>query len=127
MIRFTPRRPGSHWSAKNLSRMPQLREAGLVQESGVRVYEARSRKREKLAAYEQADVALPAEYEDRIRSNPAAWSYFQAARPSYRKQVSWWIASAKKEETRLRRLSVLIDSCAAGELIPAMRWTEKKR
>ena len=70
---------------------------------------------------EQRAVALPGEYERKIRAEPDAWSYFQAARPSYRKQVTWWVVSAKREETRLRRLRILIESSAKGEVIPAMR------
>lgn len=125
-IRFTPRRAGSHWSAKNLTRMPELLKAGLVQPAGVQIYEARNLKRVKLAAYEQGDVELPAKYMDSIRANESAWTYFEAAPPSYRKQVSWWVVSAKQEATRERRLDTLIESCASGQLVPPLRWTKKK-
>ena len=125
-IRFTPRRTGSHWSAKNLTRMPELLKAGLVQPAGVQIYEARNLKRVKLAAYEQGDVKLPAKYMDSIRANESAWTYFEAAPPSYRKQVSWWVVSAKQEVTRERRLNTLIESCASGQLVPPLRWTKKK-
>ena len=126
-IRFTPRRKGSHWSARNLGRMKRLVEAGLVAAPGLAAYERRDRRKEKQASYEQPEAAaLPAEYEARIRANAAAWEYFQAARPSYRRQVTWWIVSAKREDTRLRRLGILIDSCEKGDVIPPLRWTKKK-
>ncbi len=127
-IRFTPRRPGSHWSARNLGRMKRLMKAGLVTEAGLAAYRRRRPGNEKRASYEQsANMALSAEYERRLRADPGAWDWFRAARPSYRKQVTWWVVSAKREETRLRRLGILIESCARGEVIPAMRWTQKKR
>ena len=126
MLRFTPRRKRSHWSARNLGRMKELIAAGLVTEPGLAAYERRDRRKEKQASYEQpGNVALPPEYEARIRADGDAWRYFQAARPSYRKQVTWWVVSAKREDTRLRRLGILIESSAAGKVIPPMRWGEK--
>ena len=126
-IRFTPRRKGSHWSARNLGRMKYLIAEGLVAEPGLAAYERRDRRKESQASYEQSEAAaLPPEYEARIRANAAAWEYFQAARPSYRKQVTWWVVSAKREDTRLRRLGILIESSAEGDVIPPLRWTKKK-
>ena len=126
MIRFTPRRRGSHWSAKNLARVEELRAAGRMQEAGIEVYDQRDRQREAQASYEQGKVSLPPEYDARLRESQAALDYWRSAPPSYRKQVSWWIVSAKQEKTRLRRLQVLIDSSAAGDVVPPLRWTQKK-
>ena len=125
-IRFTPRRKRSRWSARNLSRMKQLLAAGLVAEPGLAAYERRDKSKDR-AAYEPAVEALPPEYESRIRADPAAWDYFRRARPSYRKQVARWVVSAKKEETRLRRLGILIESSSEGRVIPPMRWMENKK
>lgn len=127
-IRFTPRRPGSHWSAKNLASIERLFDEKRVRQAGAKVYEKRKPANEKRASYEQGDpVELPSDYKTQVEANGAAWAYFQAATPSYRKQVIWWIVSAKKEETRLRRLSVLIKSSADGKVIPPLRWTVKKK
>jgi len=120
-IRFTPRRRGSHWSARNLGRMEHLLADGLVTEAGLAAYRRRDPANQKKAAYEQGDVTLPPAYERSFRAEGDAWSYFQAAPPSYRKQVTWWVVSAKREDTRLRRLGILIESSAKGEVIPAMR------
>lgn len=120
-IRFTPRRKGSHWSARNLGRMKHLLETGRVTEAGMAAYRARDPANEKRAAYEQGEVRLPAEYEQHLKAVPEAWRYWEAERPWYRKQVTWWVVSAKREETRKRRLKVLIESCARGGVIPAMR------
>ena len=125
-IRFTPRRKRSHWSARNLGRMKQLLAQGVVAEAGLAAYERRDKNRDR-AAYEPEVIKLPAEYERRIRADPAAWDYFRNARPSYRKQVARWVVSAKKEETRLRRLGILIESSAGGKVIPLMRWIEKRK
>ena len=111
-IRFTPRRPGSHWSARNLGRMKHLIAEGLVTEPGMSAYRKRNPAREKQAAHEQKNIVLPPEYERQLRADADAWDYFRRARPSYRKQVTWWVVSAKREETRLRRLRILIESSA---------------
>ena len=124
-IRFTPRRRRSQWSARNLGRMKRLLARGVVAEPGLAAYERRDKSKDR-AAYEPDVTTLPPKYESRIRANPAAWDYFRNTRASYRKQVARWVVSAKKEETRLRRLRILIESSAEGKVIPLMRWMEKK-
>ena len=126
-IRFTPRRRGSHWSARNLGRMKHLIAEGLVTEPGMAAYRKRNPAREKQASHEQKNIVLPPEYERQLQADADAWDYFQRARPSYRKQVTWWVISAKREETGLRRLRILIESSAKGEVIPSMRWAERKK
>ena len=91
---------------------------------GLAAYDRRDKSKDR-AAYEPDVTELPPEYERRIRADPAAWAYFRNARASYRKQVARWVVSAKKEETRLRRLDILIESSAGGKVIPPMRWMEK--
>ena len=125
-IRFTPRRKCSHWSARNLARMKQLLAAGLVADPGLAACERRDKSKDR-AAYEPDVTALPPKYESRIKADPAAWNYFRNARPSYRKQVARWVVSAKREETRLRRLGILIESSIKGKVIPPMRWMEKPK
>ena len=122
-LRFTPRRKRSHWSARNLGRMKELIAEGLVAEPGLAAYERRDRRKQKQAGA----ISLPAEYEGKLKANAAAWRYFQSARPSYRKQVTWWIVSAKREDTRQRRLAILIESCAEGDVIPPLRWAKKRQ
>ena len=122
-LRFTPRRKRSHWSARNLGRMKELIAEGLVAEPGLAAYERRDRRNQEPAGA----ISLPAEYEAKLKANAAAWRYFQSARPSYRKQVTWWIVSAKREDTRQRRLAILIESCAEGDIIPPLRWAKKRQ
>ena len=118
-IRFTPRRAGSRWSKRNVSRMEALMAEGLVEESGLAVFQARATS---LPDDQTAARALPATLEKRIRARPKAWGFFRATRLAYRKGASAWINSGKKEETRLRRLDQLIECCERGEPVPPLRW-----
>ncbi len=122
-LRFTPRRKRSHWSARNLGRMTELIAEGLVAEPGLAAYERRDRRKQE----PPGAISLPAKYEGKLKANAAAWRYFQSAPPSYRKQVTWWIVSAKREDTRQRRLAILIESCAEGDVIPPLRWAKKRQ
>lgn len=124
-VRFTPRRPNSNWSARNVARMQALIAEGLVEQAGLSAFKKRDPRTEASAARERRQAKLPSAYELRIKADRKAWQYLQSARPSYRKQVAFWILSAKKEETRIRRLEVLIASSRRGEPIPPLRWSTK--
>jgi uncharacterized protein YdeI (YjbR/CyaY-like superfamily) len=119
-IRFTPRRSGSTWSAKNISRVGELTEMGLMHPAGLAAFERRTEARSRVYSFEQETIALGRAYEQRFRADPAAWMFFKDQPPSYRKAVTWWVLSAKKEETRLRRLDVLIVDSANGRRIRQM-------
>lgn len=117
-IRFTPRKPRSTWSAVNIKRAGELIEQGLMQPTGLKALEARQENRSGIYSYEQRSPELPAQYGKKLKQNRAAWKFFQAQPPSYRKAANWWVLSAKKEETRLKRLDQLIQHSARGERIP---------
>jgi uncharacterized protein YdeI (YjbR/CyaY-like superfamily) len=114
-IRFTPRTAKSTWSAVNIKRMGELIAEGRVQPAGLAAFQAREESNSRIYAYENRDKAVfdPA-LEERFRANEAAWSFFQAQPPGYRKTAIFWVASAKQEATRLRRLDTLIADSAAG-------------
>ena len=126
MIRFTPRRPGSIWSAKNLKSVEKLIGQGLMQPAGMEVYNNRNKKMSVRYSFEQKKVELPDEYMAKIRANKKAWEFFQSLAPSYKKPSIWWVISAKREETRLRRLDVLIESSSEGRKIPPFIVSKKK-
>jgi hypothetical protein len=113
-IRFTPRRPGSIWSAVNIARVAALEEAGRMKAAGRKAFDARSEGKSRIYAYEQAGAELSAAYARELRRNKAAWTFFQARAPWYRKRMSYWVMNAKQEATRLRRLAKLIEVCADG-------------
>ena len=126
MIRFTPRKSTSHWSNVNIKRIKELMKAGLVEEPGIVAFKSRSAKKSGQAAYEKKRVSLPENYKKEIRKNKRAWKFYSALSPSLTKQYNAWIVQAVKEETRLRRLKVIIESSEKEELIPPLKWTRKK-
>lgn len=120
-IRFTPRRPRSIWSAVNLKRVPELIEAGLMEAPGMAVYEARDPERTNQYSFERENAKLTEEQEAAFRANPDAWAFFQSQPPGYRKLVTHWVTSAKRESTRARRLARLMEDSANGLRIKEMR------
>jgi uncharacterized protein YdeI (YjbR/CyaY-like superfamily) len=119
MQRFTPRRPRSNWSAVNIAKMRTLIDEGRAQPAGLAAFERRTPDRPTVYSYEQRQTATLSPAERRaVKANPAAWSFFDAQPPAYKRTVAWWIQSAKKTETRERRLAVLIDCSARGRLVP---------
>jgi uncharacterized protein YdeI (YjbR/CyaY-like superfamily) len=115
VIRLTPRRKRSIWSAVNVALVAELRAAGRMRPAGETAFAARRDDRTAIYSFEQAgEPSLPADDEARFRANPDAWAWFSAKAPSYRKQVIHWVISAKKPETRERRLATLIADSAAG-------------
>lgn len=119
--RFTPRKAASTWSARNIARVAELTEMGLMRPSGLEAFERRTEARSGVYSFEQGPIELGPVYEKRFRGNRAAWTFFQEQPPSYRKPATWWVISAKKEETRLRRLETLIEDSADGRRIKQLR------
>jgi uncharacterized protein YdeI (YjbR/CyaY-like superfamily) len=116
-IRFTPRKSRSTWSAVNVRRVGELTAEGRMRPAGLKAFEARSEDRTAIYAYEQRSPELTEPYAGELRANAAAWAYWQKQAPWYRKTASWWITSARKEETRRKRLASLIEACAQGRPI----------
>jgi uncharacterized protein YdeI (YjbR/CyaY-like superfamily) len=119
-IRFTPRRTTSIWSAVNIKRAQELIDQGLMRPDGIKAFQARKEYKSGIYSYEQRSEKLPDPYESEFKKNRTAWAFFQAQSPWYRKTVGWWIVSAKKEETRLKRLATLIEDCANGRKMPSL-------
>jgi len=116
-IRFTPRRPDSSWSAVNARRIEALEEEGRMETAGRKAFDARHPEKTGTYSYEQAHEGLPEPYEGMLRRNKAAWRFFEAQPPWYQKKAGWWVASAKKEETRLKRLARLAEESAQGRTV----------
>jgi uncharacterized protein YdeI (YjbR/CyaY-like superfamily) len=108
-IRFTPRRRGSIWSAVNIGRVAELKKLGLMQPNGLKAFEARTAEKSAIYAYENAPKELAPADEKKFRANKKAWTYFSGQAPSYRRSAINYVTSAKREETRARRLALLID------------------
>ncbi|WP_114953393.1 YdeI/OmpD-associated family protein [Sphingosinicella terrae] len=125
-IRFTPRRKGSTWSEVNLERYEALKADGRMTPAGIRAFEE-NRGRRNVYAYENEAKDLTPEETETFRRNESAWSDWERRPPSYRKVALHWITSAKKPETRLRRLETLIRDSAAGRKIGAVDIGRDKR
>ena len=105
-----------------LEKVAKLRKAGLMRPAGLAAFESRSEAKSGVYSFEQDEPAkLPRAYEKRLRENAAAWEYWTARPPSYRRTATRWVVNAKREETRERRLDQLIESSAAGLHIPPLR------
>jgi uncharacterized protein YdeI (YjbR/CyaY-like superfamily) len=127
-IRFTPRTGRSAWSAVNIKRAKELIEQGRMRPAGHKVFEARRDDRSGIYSYEQRGQAkLGRVFERQFRSNTKAWEFFQAQPPGYRTMATFWVVSAKREETRRRRLATLIDDSAHGRTVRPLTSPAKKR
>ena len=124
-IRFTPRRAGSIWSTVNVERFAALTAAGRMTEAGVRAYEE-NRHRTGVYSYERATAALTPAETAQFRKVKAAWADWQKRPPGYRKICLHWVTSAKKPETRARRLATLIADSAAGRKIAGLDLGRKR-
>jgi uncharacterized protein YdeI (YjbR/CyaY-like superfamily) len=127
-IRFTPRKERSNWSAVNVRRVGELIELGLMRPAGVAAFERRSDDRTAIYSYEQRKTAkLDAAQERRFKTNPEAWQWFQARPAGYRRTAAYWVISAKRPETRERRLEQLIEDSAAGRTIRSLTPPSQRR
>lgn len=117
-IRFTPRKATSIWSAVNIARVEALTQEGRMQPAGLKAFERRRENKSGIYSHEQRDhIELSEREMAALQANEKAWTFFQTQSPSYRKAVLWWVVSAKKDETRARRVATLIDDSANGRTI----------
>jgi uncharacterized protein YdeI (YjbR/CyaY-like superfamily) len=119
--RFTPRKKGGNWSRINIARVEELIREGRMQKAGLAAFEARDRDRPASYSFEQRDhPEFTPDQARRFRANKAAWKFFQAQPPGYRRLATFWVVSAKREETQLRRLATLIKDSAAARRLGAL-------
>jgi uncharacterized protein YdeI (YjbR/CyaY-like superfamily) len=121
-IRFTPRTSRSIWSAVNVKRVQELTRLGRMLPADLRAFENRTEERSGIYSYEQRRTAqLDAAQQRKFRTNPKALAFFESQPPSYPTAAVWWVLSAKKEETRQRRLERLIEDSARRRTIQPLR------
>jgi uncharacterized protein YdeI (YjbR/CyaY-like superfamily) len=119
--RFTPRKPRSTWSATNLQRVEELVALGLMHPAGLAAYAARDQAKTRQYSYEQAGRELADGFQRQFRANPTAWAFFQAQPRSYQKAANWWVMSAKRDETRVKRLTTLIGDSERKQRVAHLR------
>lgn len=117
-IRFTPRKPGSIWSSVNIRRARALIEQGRMTPAGLEAFTSRRASKSGVYSYEQRPDSLVEPYAGTLARNVAARRFFERQAPSYRRAATWWVISAKKEETRLKRARTLIELSQSEKLIP---------
>jgi uncharacterized protein YdeI (YjbR/CyaY-like superfamily) len=111
-VRFTRRQPKSRWSTVNIRRFRELLAARRVRPPGQAAFDARLKSE---YSFESRPRSLAPAHERQFRADEAAWRFFEAQPDWYRRTCAFWVASAKKEETRARRLAQLIQLSARGE------------
>jgi uncharacterized protein YdeI (YjbR/CyaY-like superfamily) len=127
MVRFTPRKPDSIWSAVNVRHVERLIESGQMQKPGLTAFGTRDLKKSQLYSYERYDCKLEAAHEKQFQANARAWEFFRAQAPWYRRTTTMWVVSAKCEETRLKRLATLIADSEKGRRIGLLDYPKSKR
>src|SRR3954449_9322840 len=116
-IRITPRRQGSIWSARNVSRVEALRAEGRMRPAGEIAFEKRRDDRTGVYSFEQ-QLELDAAADEALRRKPAALAFWEAQPAGYRRLATHWVMSAKRPETRARRLQSLLDASIRRERLP---------
>jgi uncharacterized protein YdeI (YjbR/CyaY-like superfamily) len=114
-VRFTPRRRSSIWSAVNIAKYQALQAQGRITPAGAQAFAHRKADKSVIYAYEQAHTAeLSPQEQAAFQRDGAAWAYFEATPPGYRKVMLHWVTTAKKPETRVVPLAKLVEACSAG-------------
>ena len=113
--RFTPRRPGSNWSAINIAKVTELTKQKRMQPAGLAAFAKRTEAKSRIYTYERVSVELDPPLAKKFKANKKAWTFFQAQPPYYRKLMTGWVNGAKQEETRLRRLDKLMALSESGK------------
>ena len=124
MNRFTPRKRNSNWSEVNIRRVEELTRQRRMRASGRKAFEARQPRKAGTVSYdERYEIELPPDLERRFRAKKKAWRWFQDQSPGYRSMALYWLMSAKRRDTRERRLETLIADSAKGLKIAPLRST----
>ena len=125
--RFTPRKTVSKWSNVNLRRYAELKEEGRIAPPGVAAFARYDPVKQERYSFEARPDAFSPELEKVFRKDAAAWRFFMDQPPGYRRLCIHWVSSAKREETRLRRLGKLVEHSAAGERLPQVTGQPRKK
>ena len=106
-IRITPRREGSNWSARNVGRVEALRAEGRMRPAGEAAFGRRRPERTAVYSFEQ-QLAFDDEANGALAGADGARAFWDRQPPGYRRLVTHWVMSAKRPETRAKRLATLV-------------------
>jgi uncharacterized protein YdeI (YjbR/CyaY-like superfamily) len=121
MIRLTPRRTRSIWSAINIRLAERLIQEKRMCPAGLKAFECRTVDRSRIYSYEKEKHVFTEEYLAEFKSHKRAWSFFESQPPSYRRLTTFWVIDAKKEETRRKRLAELIRVSEEGRRVGLLK------
>ncbi|HXN97195.1 MAG TPA: YdeI/OmpD-associated family protein [Candidatus Acidoferrales bacterium] len=126
-IRFTPRKPTGTWSSININLVRKLTKQRLMYPAGLKAFAARSERKSSIYSYEQRkNPRFTREQEKQFRANKPAWEFFRSQAPWYQRVTTYWVISAKREDTKLKRLSELIEYSQNHKILPRNTPTKKK-
>ncbi len=117
-IRFTPRKPVSKWSAVNLKRYAELEAQGRIAPPGRAAFERFDPDKHEPYSFETRPMTFSTELKKAFQAHADAWRSFQAQPPGYRRTATFYVMSAKRADTRERRLAQLVAVSARGERLP---------
>lgn len=106
---FTPRKPGSTWSKLNKNRVKKLTKQGLMTPAGLEKVESAKKDGSWNMLSDVEDLILPDDLKKALAADEKAEKNFQQYNDSTKKQMLWWIVSAKRSETRERRLKKVLN------------------
>lgn len=125
--RFTPRKADSIWSQVNINRVRELLKLERMMPAGIAAFERRDASKSLLYSYERATPQLESSFEKQFQAQQKAWQFFQAQAPWYRRTATFWVMSAKREETRRKRLATLIRDSADGHRLAVLTSKSKQK
>ena len=118
--RFSPRRRTSNWSEANIAKVAELQEQGRMTPAGEAAFAERREDPNALTYERRHEARFDKEQRSTFRANEAAWAWFEAQTDAYRHLATFWVVSAKRPETRARRLATLIECSAEGRRVPPL-------
>jgi len=125
-IRFTPRKADSIWSAVNIKRVDELTKSARMKAPGLSAFKSRDVQKAQRYSYERNNCKFDSSHEKSFKANAKAWEFFRAQAPWYQRTATWWVVSAKREETRLKHLTILIRDSEKGRRIGPLAYPKDK-
>jgi uncharacterized protein YdeI (YjbR/CyaY-like superfamily) len=125
--RFTPRKTSSNWSQINIRRVKELTEQGRMHAAGLKAFNERDKRKTNQYSFEREQLEFSPEHLALFKKHKPAWTFFQAQPPGYRKLMTWYVVSAKREATRSRRLGYLIEESGQQRRVQSMPSSKKTR
>ena len=117
--RFSPRKKKSKWSNVNIKRAKELLKEGRMHPAGQSAFKARDLYAAPYS-FEREEMTFDPAFEKQFRENKRAWEFFQAQAPYYRRVTTYYVMSAKRDETRARRFAHVLERCSKGMKIAVL-------